>query len=111
MITVQTTSLGFLGAAADHVATSASRAHLMLEVAPHDAAAVEAGLVAMPELTALHQITGDYDLVAVIQAARLEDLEPAIQRIRALDGVRRAEASMLRVRRSGEGNARADAEE
>lgn len=111
MIAVQTTSLGFLGAAADHVATPASRAHLMLEVAPRDAAAVEARLVAMDELTALHQITGAYDLVAVIEAAEPEDLERAVERIRALTGVRRAEASMLLARRPGERNLRGDAEE
>lgn len=111
MIAVQTTGLGFLGSVADHVATFAPRAHLMLEVAPRDAAAVEAGLVAMTELTALHQITGDYDLVAVIKADRLEDLERAVDRIRALTGVRRAEASMLLARQPGEGNARGDAGE
>ena len=78
----------------------------MLEVAPRDAAAVEARLIAMAELTALHQITGDYDLVAVVEAARLEDLERAVDRIRGLAGVRRAEASMLLARRPGEGNPR-----
>ncbi len=111
MIAVQTTGLGFLGSAAEHAATSASRAHLMLEVAPRDAAAVEAGLVAMTELTALHQITGDYDLVAVIETARLEDLERVVERIRTLAGVRRAEASMLLARRPGEGKPRDDAAE
>lgn len=83
----------------------------MLEVAPRDAAAVEARLLAMAELTALHQITGDYDLVVVVEAARAEDLELTVKRIRALTGVRRAEASILLPRRPGEGNARDDAEE
>lgn len=108
MIAIQTTGLGFLGFAADHAATAATRAHLMLEVAPRDAASVEAGLSAMVELTALHQITGEYDLVAVIEAIRLEDLEKAVARIRALKGVRRAEASILRARRPDEGNLRED---
>lgn len=111
MIAVQTTSLGFLGSVADHRAAPASRAHLMLEVAPRDAAAVEARLAAMAELTALHQVTGDYDLVAVLEAAKVEDLERAVERIRALAGVRRAEASMLLARRPGEGNLRVDATE
>lgn len=105
------TSLGFLGHAADHVTNPAPRAHLMLEVAPRDAAAVEARLIAMAELTALHQITGAYDLVAIIEAAEPEDLERAVARIRALVGVRRAEASMLLARRPGEGNLRDDIEE
>ena len=83
----------------------------MLEVSPHDAASVEADLVAMAELTALHQITGIYDLVAVIEAAEPEALERAVERIRALAGVRRAETSMLLARRPGEGNARDDAEQ
>lgn len=106
MIAVRTTSLGFLGSVADHGATAASRAHLMLEVAPRDAVEVEARLVAMTELTALHQITGDYDLVAVVEAAEVEDLNRAVERIRTLVGVRRSETSMLLVRRPGEGNSR-----
>uniref|UniRef100_B0SX95 Transcriptional regulator, AsnC family n=1 Tax=Caulobacter sp. (strain K31) TaxID=366602 RepID=B0SX95_CAUSK len=111
MIAVQTTGLGFFGALADRAATSVSRAHLMLEVAPRDAAAVEARLAAMVELTALHEITGDFDLVAVIEAGRPEDLERAIERIRGLEGVRRAESSLLLARKPGEGNLRGDAGE
>jgi len=78
----------------------------MLEVAPRDAAEVEARLVAMAELTALHQITGDYDLVAVVEAAEVEDLERALEQIRALVGVRRSETSIVLARRLGEGNPR-----
>jgi DNA-binding Lrp family transcriptional regulator len=65
----------------------------------------------MAELTALHQITGAYDLVAVIEAAEPEELERAIERIRALAGVRRTEASWLLARSPGEGNLRAALEE
>lgn len=94
MIAVQIASPAFLGVAADR-GDAAPRAHVMIQVAPRDADGVTAGLAEMSELTALHQITGDYDLIAVVEAGRPEDLERTVARISALVGVRRAQASVL----------------
>lgn len=99
MIAVQIAGPGFLGIAADR-GDAALRAHVMIQVAPRDAAEVEARLADMTELTALHQITGDYDLVAVVEARRPEDLERSVDRIHALAGVRRALASVVQPARS-----------
>lgn len=94
MIAVQIAGPGFLGVAADR-GDIALRAHVMIQVAPRDAAEVGARLADMSELTALHQITGDYDLVAVVEAGRAEDLQRTLERIHALAGVRHALASMV----------------
>lgn len=94
MIAVQIASPAFLGVAADR-GDAAPRAHVMIQVAPRDADGVSADLAEMSELTALHQITGDYDLIAVVEAGRPEDLERTVARISALVGVRRAQASVL----------------
>lgn len=94
MIAVQIAGPGFLGVAADR-GDAALRAHVMIQVAPRDAVEVGARLAAMTELTALHQITGDYDLVAVVEAGRPEDLERTVGRIQALAGVRQAQASVV----------------
>ncbi len=94
MIAVQIASPAFLGVAADR-GDAAPRAHVMIRVAPRDAADVGARLAAMSELTALHQITGDYDLVAVVEAGRAEDLERTVDRIQAMAGVRHALASVV----------------
>lgn len=94
MIAVQIAGLGFLGIAADR-GDAALRAHVMIQVAPHDAIEVGTQLADMAELTALHQITGEYDLVAVVEAERAEDLQRTLERIRALNGVGLAQASMV----------------
>lgn len=99
MIAVQITGPGFLGVAADHDAAATPRAHLMMQVAPRDFADVEARLAEIAGLTALHQISGDFDLLAVVEAARPEDLERTVETIVNLAGVRRAQAAMIAPRR------------
>lgn len=99
LIAVQSTSPEFLGLVADRRGgADVARAHLMVQVSPRDAPVVEARLAAMRELTALHQITGEFDLVAVIEASKGDELERAVERIRALDGVRRLQASLMKPR-------------
>jgi nitrate reductase NapAB chaperone NapD len=99
LIAVQIAGPDFLGVAADR-GDAALRAHVMIQVAPRDATEVGARLADMAELTALHQITGDYDLVAVVEAGRSEDLEQAVSTIRALAGVRQAQVSIMLPGRS-----------
>lgn len=100
MIAVHIAGPGFLGVAADR-GDAALRAHVMIQVASRDVAKVGARLAQMSELTALHQISGDYDLVAVVEAGRAEDLERTVDRIHALTGVRHALASVLLPRAPG----------
>ncbi len=111
LIAVQITGPGFLGVAADHSAAATPRAHLMMQVAPRDVADVEARLARMDALTALHQITGEYDMVAVVEASGLDELERVVEAIRALSGVRRAQVSMLLSQKPYERNARPNASE
>lgn len=93
MIAIPASDPGFLGAAPD--GEPAHMAHLMLRAASRDVARIERQLASMGELTALHQITGEYDLVAVIRAPQAEALTEAVARVRALDGVREVMASVL----------------
>lgn len=93
MIAIPISDPGFLGAAVD--VRPAHTAHLMVRAAPRDVARIEHQLARMGELTALHQITGEYDLVAVIRAPRPEALSQAVARVRALDGVCEVMASVL----------------
>lgn len=90
------TGPGFLGLAADAGRSDLHRAHVMLRLTLADAADVEGALAEIAELTALHQITGDYDLVAVIEAPHADRLDSLISRITTLRGVRGASASRLR---------------
>jgi len=56
---------------------------------------VERDLAGLAELTALHQISGDYDLVAVVEASQAEALDALIARITRLRGVSAAMTSRL----------------
>ena len=89
------TGPGFLGAAADAGRSDAHRAHVMLRLARRDMADVEAVLAEVSGLTALHQISGDYDLVAIVEAAHADALDALIARITMLRGVSAAMASRL----------------
>lgn len=92
------TGPGFLGVAADAGRPDAwPRAHVMLRLARCDMAEAERALAAVAGLTALHQISGDYDLVAVVEAPHAEALDALVARITRLRGVSAAMTSRLRT--------------
>ncbi|MDR6625853.1 DNA-binding Lrp family transcriptional regulator [Caulobacter segnis] len=66
---------------------------------------VERDLADLAGLTALHQISGDYDLVAVVEASRAEALDALVARITRMRGVTAAMISRL-PRSAGETSAR-----
>lgn len=71
------------------------RAHVMLKVAPRLSQAIERKLVAMPELIALHAISGEYDMIAVVEAEGVAALNSVVDRIGLLDGVEQTTTSIL----------------
>lgn len=90
------TGPGFLGVAADAGRPDALfRAHVMLRLARRDMADAEHALAEITGLTALHQISGEYDLVAIVEASQAEALDALISRITKLRGVLAAKASRL----------------
>lgn len=71
------------------------RAHVMLKVQPKLARATEEQLAAIPELTALHAISGEYDMIAMVEAEGVSQLNDLIDRIGVLDGVEKTTSSIL----------------
>jgi DNA-binding Lrp family transcriptional regulator len=71
------------------------RAQVMIKVQLKLAKATEDELAAIAELSALHAISGEYDLIAVIEAETVSELNTLIDRIGALDGVERTTSSVL----------------
>lgn len=71
------------------------RAQVMIKVQLKQAKATEEALAAIAELSALHAISGEYDLIAVIEAETVGELNQLIDRIGALDGVERTTSSIL----------------
>ena len=71
------------------------RAHMMLKVLPKQAKAVERALCGFAEVTELHSISGENDLIAIIEAEGTSALNDLIDRIGALDGVEKTTSSIL----------------
>lgn len=71
------------------------RAHVLIKVSGKLARATERQLQAMPEITALHAISGVYDLIAELEAASAAELNELIDRIGELQGVEKTTSSIL----------------
>ncbi len=71
------------------------RAHVLIKVTGKLARATEKQLQAMPEVTALHAISGVYDLIAELEAGSSAELNELIDRIGELQGVEKTTSSIL----------------
>src|SRR5215469_14111028 len=71
------------------------RAHVLIKVSGKLARGTEKQLQAMPEITALHAISGVYDLIAELEAPSSAELNELIDRIGELQGVEKTTSSIL----------------
>ncbi|MCF3640676.1 Lrp/AsnC family transcriptional regulator [Rhizobium sp. TRM95111] len=78
------------------------RAHVLITIAPKTLARITAELSAILEVKTLHSVSGTFDLIAVVQAASIAELDHLIDRIGEIDGVERTLSSIIlstRIRR------------
>ena len=73
----------------------AIRAHVMITAAPKLAPALEAALRKIPEVRTLHSVSGTFDMVAVVVAETVDEMDRLIDRIGALDGVERTTTAII----------------
>jgi DNA-binding Lrp family transcriptional regulator len=71
------------------------RALMTIQLAGKTTAAVIARLRGLPEIRALHTTNGTWDLIAEIGVDTLPDLDRVLGTIRAIDGIRGSETSIL----------------
>jgi DNA-binding Lrp family transcriptional regulator len=71
------------------------RAHVMIKVAPKLSRATERQLAAMPGLTALYTVSGEHDLIAMVEAEDVGKLDALIDTIGSLEGVEKTVSSIL----------------
>jgi DNA-binding Lrp family transcriptional regulator len=71
------------------------RAHVMITIAPKALTAVTGELNAIREVTALYSVNGPYDLIAIIAAPSISELDRLIDRIGELSGVERTLSSII----------------
>ena len=71
------------------------RAHVMITLAPKRSAAIEVALRKIAELRVLHSVSGPFDLIAIVAAASIGELDALIDRIGGLDGVERTTSAIV----------------
>ncbi|UJW74336.1 Lrp/AsnC family transcriptional regulator [Rhizobium sp. SL42] len=71
------------------------RAHVMITMAPKALAQVTADLNAIRDVTALYSVNGPYDLIAIVAAPSIAELDRLIDRIGEVSGVERTLSSII----------------
>lgn len=71
------------------------RAHVMIKVLPKLSRATERQLATMPALTALYTVSGEHDLIAMVEAEDVGKLDALIDAIGSLEGVEKTVSSIL----------------
>ena len=72
-----------------------ARAHVLITLAPKRSGAIEIALRKIPEVRVLHSVSGPFDLIAVVAAASIGELDALIDRIGGLDGVERTTSAIV----------------
>ena len=70
-------------------------AQVMITAAPKLAARAEAALRSIPAVRRLYSVSGRFDMIAVLAADTVRDMDAAIDRIGALEGVERTESAIV----------------
>ena len=71
------------------------RAHILLTIVPKLIREVEAGLKEIPAVRTLHSVSGNFDMIAIIEAKSVGELDELADRIGALEGVERTSTSLI----------------
>lgn len=73
------------------------RAHMMIKTLPRYHREVEQALATIPTVQAIHAISGEYDVIAMLEAKDSAQLNELIDEIGLLDGVERTTTSVILV--------------
>jgi DNA-binding Lrp family transcriptional regulator len=79
----------------DELEESLVRAHVLITAVPKQSAAIEVALRKIPEVRLLHSVSGPFDLIAIVAATSIGELDALIDRIGALDGVERTTSAIV----------------
>ncbi|RWN23731.1 MAG: Lrp/AsnC family transcriptional regulator [Mesorhizobium sp.] len=71
------------------------RAHVLLTVTPKLADKVVRGLRALTTVRTLHSISGNFDMIVIVDAPSIRDLDMLLDQIGAMDGVERTLSSII----------------
>jgi DNA-binding Lrp family transcriptional regulator len=79
----------------DEVEASLVRTFVLITLAPKRSVTIETALRRIPEVRTLHSVSGPFDLLAIVAAASIGELDAVIDRIGLLDGVERTTSAIV----------------
>ena len=71
------------------------KAHVLITIAPKTLGRVSAELAAISEVKTLHSVSGSFDLIAIVSATSISELDDLIDRIGQIAGVERTLSSII----------------
>jgi DNA-binding Lrp family transcriptional regulator len=86
---------GFTITVPDELEAELVRAHVLITLAPKRSGAIETALRRIAEVRVLHSVSGPFDLIAIVAAASIGELDALIDRIGGLDGVERTTSAIV----------------
>ena len=86
---------GFTITVPDELEAELVGAHVLITLAPKRSGAIETALRKIAEVRVLHSVSGPFDLIAIVAAASIGELDALIDRIGGLDGVERTTSAIV----------------
>ena len=71
------------------------RAHVLLTVTPKLADKVVRSLRALAAVRTLHSVSGNFDMIVIVAAPSIKDLDSLLDQIGAMEGVERTSSSII----------------
>jgi DNA-binding Lrp family transcriptional regulator len=87
--------VGYTVSVPDEAEAALVRAHVLITLAPRQSAAIETALRRIAEVRVLHSVSGPFDLIAIVAAGSIGELDALIDRIGTLDGVERTTSAIV----------------
>ena len=87
--------VGYTVVVPDELEAGLVRAHVLITLAPKRSGAIEVALRKIAEVRVLHSVSGPFDLIAIVAAASIGELDALIDRIGGLDGVERTTSAIV----------------
>ena len=71
------------------------RAHVLVTVTPKLADRLVASLRAITSVRTVHSVSGNFDMIVIVDAPSIRDLDALLDKIGAMDGVERTSSSII----------------
>jgi len=86
---------GYTVKLADEVEAGLVRTYVLITLAPRQTPVIQAALRGIPAVRTLHSVSGPFDLLAILAAGSIGELDTVIDRIGQMEGVERTMSAIV----------------